>query len=146
MRLDYIFARSNTLRSVSSQVVFTAPYEKVWMSDHHGMLTVLSEAEANPKTQIIQLTSEQFNRPTSPEVSVSGARGVSFTNETGFAVKISLTGPAAILTSTSVVLKPNERAAFSFTQKGRFYYEVKKHNLSALFKPRSSVNVFKSGF
>jgi hypothetical protein len=102
-----------------------------------------------PKNEIIQLHSEQFNHSTSPEVSVSGARGVSFSNETGFSVKISFTGPAAILTSTSVVLKPNERAAFSFTHKGRFYYEGKKHNLSALFKPRkfqNSVNVIKTGF
>ena len=109
MRLDNKFARSSTLRPVSSQIVFTAPYEKVWISDHHGMLTVLSEAEssedtkathdygaeANPKTEIIQLTSDLFNHPTSPEVSVSGARGVSFTNETGFPGKILLRGEKA---------------------------------------------------
>jgi hypothetical protein len=95
MRLDYIFARSSTLRTVSSQIVFTTPYEKVWISDHHGMLTVLSETELNPRTQIIQLTSELFNHPTSPEVSVSGTRGVSFTNETGFSGKILLRGEKA---------------------------------------------------
>jgi endonuclease/exonuclease/phosphatase family metal-dependent hydrolase len=154
-RLDYIFVHSPTLKPVASTMVFTAPYGRVWMSDHYGILTTLSDttdntAMPNPvhdvstpiaDSVIIPISSEEFDCKSSDPIdpgcdlalgtqTVEGPRGATFRNTSDFYITLTVNGPGHIFTAPIATLNPGDATTFMFDTPGDFTYSVQN-----LFQP-----------
>ncbi|MDB5038794.1 MAG: endonuclease/Exonuclease/phosphatase family protein [Bacteriovoracaceae bacterium] len=153
-RLDYILVRSPTLTAVSSQLVFTAPRDGVWLSDHYGVFTTFNqnsflmpplptnihdtkERDLVP-AQIVKLKSDDFrcrdikddcfHRILDASV---GSRGITFLNHANFEIHIDLEGPGFIFTSSSTTLAPENLASFVFSSPGDYRFSVVNASLPA---------------
>ena len=153
-RNDYIFSHSPSFKALASTLVFTTPYDGVWMSDHYGLMTVFGD-ESLPKppnpvhdtegtvpdTRIVKVSTDQFlcsdpwNNAGNPEgaacaneiapVVVNGPRGVTIENRSDFYFEIEIDGPGVILATRTAALNPGEQVAFTFNTPGEFTYSIR---------------------
>jgi endonuclease/exonuclease/phosphatase family metal-dependent hydrolase len=150
-RVDYVFTHSTRFKALASTLVFTGPYQGVWMSDHYGVFTILGDESlakpANPvhdvegspqDSQIVTITNEQFlcqnpwmandcdeSSPLNlPRLVIDGPRGITIENRSDFYFEIAFSGPGDIFTSRNAALNPNEETSFSFNTSGHFTYSI----------------------
>lgn len=148
LRDDYVFVHSPSMRPLADTLMFTQPYEGVWMSDHYGNLAVLGDgstqvpedpvhdsASPGAPTQIVFITTPQFDcgeigasctGEIAPVV-VEGARGLTIENNSDFYFEVEVDGPGGIFVVNYASLNPGERTTFSFNMKGNFTYTIKNN-------------------
>ena len=153
MRGDYVFGRSPSFKALASTLMFTTPYDGVWMSDHYGVMTLFGDgtvlqppnpvhdnADPIPEAEVMPISTDLFlcadpwnnnGNPAGPdcavrlpEISVNGPRGAVFKNESDFYFEFVIDGPGKIFTSRTVALSPGEQASFSFDTRGTFSYNI----------------------
>jgi hypothetical protein len=148
LRDDYIWSHSPTFKALSSTLVFTAPFDGVWMSDHYGVSTVFGDSSVPtppnpshdsdgtaPPTQIVTITTDQFLCPGGvggpgcdsefAPVVVNGPRGLTIANRSDFYFEVDISGPGFIFASQTAALNSGEQASFTFNTLGEFTYTIK---------------------
>lgn len=157
VRYDYLFTHGSSVAPLTTTLIFTSPFEGIWMSDHYGMSAqvgnqgsapitspVHDTVQTLPDTQIITITDKDFlcrdpwnNSGNGEDANctndsglyrVQGARGVTIINQSSFYFEVAIDGPGDIFTSKNAALKGDEQAAFSFDATGDFSFSI--HNLA----------------
>ena len=148
LRDDYVWVHGPSLTTLASTLMFTSPYNGVWMSDHYGVMTVLGSPgsaqppnpshdarELIPDTQTVQVTTDPFDcgwiedsegctRELDP-VTVAGPRGITIENRSDFYFDVAINGPGVIFSAPTAGLNPGEHAAFTFNTPGVFNYTIR---------------------
>ncbi len=137
-RIDYIFALGPKIKTLASTVVFNQPENHVWMSDHYGVLSTIAvggNAPAgvkypNPMRDVVRgdhslvihlndtnLTCDQVEKCTTqfPDAVISAAKGITFINDTGKKVKVTVNGKGHVWPRKYTTLKKTEATTFYFS-------------------------------
>jgi len=174
MRDDYVFIHSSSYQPLSSTLIFTEPWNGVWMSDHYGVFSIFGGTDVTvqpgpthdssgdqPATQMIELTDDLLQCPGSvyPDqppcvlnfgpVNVSGARGITVSNQSNYYVDFAIDGPGYIFATKSTGLNPGDQATFTFNSAGEFPFSMS--NTTQVPGPsgvilKGSVQVLQTGY
>jgi endonuclease/exonuclease/phosphatase family metal-dependent hydrolase len=147
-RIDHVYTMGDELKTLASTMVFTAPLEGVWMSDHYGLLATIGvngempssipnpardhEGELLP-THMLELTPKMFqcdgpsiDRRCGSRLSpfyVVGPRGLTIVNVKGVGfLKVQFRGPGDVFASSHASLDNGERASFVFSKDGNYSF------------------------
>ena len=144
-RIDYIFAKGNDVKVLSSQLVFTEPLHQVWMSDHYGVLSEFEIGNENKvnqskpnlmndrtlplnKAKIIELTDADYRCDFDgcthelPEINTSYEKGVVFINRSQRTIKIQIEGEGNIWPRDFARINPGRVAAFFFEPNKQYQF------------------------
>jgi|GEM_PF-1771864 len=166
-RGDYLFYKSQKLKTLSSSLIFTLPWEGVWMTDHYGVYTILGDMNdatiptpahdhaETPAPVVLAVTDQMMLCDSSrmkctnslPSQQILGARGLVIQNQASIEIGISIQGPGMIMTDPHAGIYSGESAAFSFSQKGNFTYQISISNPNDGQKNlKGKIQVLESGY
>lgn len=137
--IDYVMMRSKNYTPLASTLIFTEPYNGVWMSDHAGVMStfLLGKNEGplpqvpNPvrdavrpseASQIVEITDDTLVcdadgcQHEMPELKASTASGLTFINHSHRKVHVTVTGDARIWPRNFEALPPGKSTAFFFEE------------------------------
>ncbi len=145
VRYDYIFSRGQNLRPLASTLVFSAPIDGTWMSDHYGLFSVFGDENSSPIPNPVRDT--VYSEPSPPVIDVFdrdlycadqsgfscrnqmppanpvwGASGFVVHNTSDFVVSAHVYGPGEIFTESDATLNPGESVDFTFKSPGTYNY------------------------
>ena len=142
-RIDYIFARGPSHKTLASTIVFTHPFEKIFMSDHYGVLSTiafgedslsstvvpnpLNDSEGLPPeapTLVLEVSDATFQRDEVPVQVIPGNRGFAIINSSAIPLWATLEGPGQVFPSPLARLKKGKVSSFVFERSGKYHLEV----------------------
>ena len=135
-RIDFIFAKGPTHKTLASTLMFTHPFHQIFMSDHYGVLSTIafggdpSAVASNPlndsvglppeaPTLVFDVTDATLHASVPLQV-VKGRRGFALINSSAIALWATIEGPGQVFPSWRTRLKNGHASSFVFERSGEY--------------------------
>ena len=139
-RIDYIFAKGPTHKTLASTLMFTHPFQQVFMSDHYGVLSTVafggdpSVTAPNPlndsvglppeaPTLVYEVTEVSLHADLPLQI-VKGRRGFALINSSPIALWATIEGPGQVFPSWRTRLKNGHASSFVFERSGDYRLHI----------------------
>ncbi|MGZ3689351.1 MAG: endonuclease/exonuclease/phosphatase family protein, partial [Bdellovibrionota bacterium] len=144
-QIDFVLLRGAG-KTLASTLIFTAPVDKIWMSDHYGVFSTIAfdgvqpspplpnperDSPILPPTALLSISPRvlacEFDDGCSKllaDLNAHEPKGFTVRNDVAINLRIQVYGPGRIMSYSSVDLKPGEISGFAFTEPGDFRYRI----------------------
>lgn len=146
-RIDYVWSRGPCLNPLSSTIVFSTPYNGIWMSDHFGIFATFGEGSPQPSpvydhedtlplSQLVRVTDTLFRCAANSagcsqlplRINADPFRGITMINDSSADFSVEIEGPKPIFTRADVELAPSQMSSFTFMHSGDYRFWITNEN------------------